>query len=237
MILEKSEFQRIFSKSGFSLSDEQFEKFSTYSSLLVEWNEKINLTAITDPYGISVKHFEDSVLPLKMLEIPENSSLIDVGTGAGFPSVPMKIIRPDLKITLLDGLNKRVNFLKELCAELSIKADFIHGRAEELGKQAQFREKFDFATARAVASLSELCEYCLPFVSLGGSLIALKGSTGKEEALSAENAAALLGGGPAKISEYSLENGDRRTLIVIKKLSQTSLKYPRNKGQMTKKPL
>ncbi len=235
MILSKSETDKIFGKYGLSLSDKQYERLDKYAELLVEWNEKINLTAITDPEGITVKHFFDSIYPFTLFELPQNSSIIDVGTGAGFPSCPLKIYRDDLKITLLDSLNKRINFLGQLSEHIGLGADCIHGRAEELGKNPQYREKFDCATARAVANLTELCEYCLPFVKVGGYFAALKGSGGEEELKDAKSAIKTLGGKVEDTFEYRLPMGDGRTLILIKKSENTPEKYPRNKGQMNKK--
>lgn len=237
MLIEKSSFIEMFKSNGLDISDEQYEKFLTYSDMLVEWNNKCNLTAILDPEGISIKHFFDSVYPFTFLDIPENAKIIDVGTGAGFPSVPLKIVREDLKLTLLDSLNKRINFLNELSSSLNAGAVCIHGRAEEAGQNSEFREKFDIATARAVASLPVLCEYCLPFVKIGGIFVSLKGSNGLEEVESAKSAISILGGEISEMKSYSLPNGDGRTLVVIKKISHTPAKYPRNKGQMTKKPL
>lgn len=235
MILSKSETDKIFGKYGLSLSDKQYERLDKYAELLVEWNEKINLTAITDPEGITVKHFFDSIYPFTLFELPQNSSIIDVGTGAGFPSCPLKIYRGDLKITLLDSLNKRINFLGQLSEHIGLGADCIHGRAEELGKNPQYREKFDCATARAVANLTELCEYCLPFVKVGGYFAALKGSGGEEELKDAKSAIKTLGGKVEDTFEYRLPMGDGRTLILIKKIENTPEKYPRNKGKMNKK--
>lgn len=237
MLIEKSSFIEMFKSNGLDISDEQYEKFLTYSDMLVEWNNKCNLTAILDPEGISIKHFFDSVYPFTFLDIPENAKIIDVGTGAGFPSVPLKIVREDLKLTLLDSLNKRINFLNELSSSLNAGAVCIHGRAEEAGQNSEFREKFDIATARAVASLPVLCEYCLPFVKIGGIFVSLRGSNGLEEVESAKSAISILGGEISEMKSYSLPNGDGRTLVVIKKISHTPAKYPRNKGQMTKKPL
>nr|MDE5741897.1 16S rRNA (guanine(527)-N(7))-methyltransferase RsmG [Oscillospiraceae bacterium] len=168
MITEYPEFAEIFNKENLSVSMEQYERFKKYSELLVEWNKKMNLTAITDKYGIAVKHFLDSVLPLKFLDIPEGASLIDVGTGAGFPGLPLKIIRPDINLTLLDSLNKRVNFLSEVCKALDLDVVCIHARAEELGRNENFRGQYDFSAARAVAAMPVLTEYCLPYVKVGG---------------------------------------------------------------------
>jgi len=237
VILEKNEFIKIFSDTGIAVSDEQFEKFSTYSEMLVEKNKVCNLTAILDPYGISVKHFLDSIFPFEKIDFPANAKIIDVGTGAGFPAIPLKIMNNNLNITLLDSLNKRINFLKDISDSLKLNATCVHGRAEEMGQKSDFREKFDVATARAVASLPELCEYCLPFVKVGGIFVSLKGSNGLEEVENAKNAISVLGGSLIASESYTLPNGDGRTLVVIKKISQTLIKYPRNKGQMTKKPL
>ncbi len=237
MILEKQEFLSLFSDNGMSISDAQYDKLSAYSKLLVEWNERCNLTAILDPYGISVKHFFDSIYPFISLEIPDGAKIIDVGTGAGFPAIPLKIIKEGIEITLLDSLNKRVNFLKKVSDTLELNADCVHARAEEAGQLSQYREKFDVATARAVAALPELCEYCLPFVKVGGIFVSLKGSNGLEEVEKATGAISILGGKLIKSESYKLPNGDGRTLVVVKKISQSPLKYPRNKGQMTKKPL
>lgn len=237
MLINKTDFKALFAKGEMSVSDTQYEKLKKYSELLVEWNEKINLTAITDPEGIALKHFYDSVYPFTMLELPENASVIDVGTGAGFPSCPLKVIRNDIKLTLLDSLNKRIKFLQEVSDSLELNAKCVHGRAEELGKDPDYREQFDLACARAVANLTELCEYCLPFVKLGGRFVALKGSNGLEELEEAKNAIKILGGSIEKAIEYSLPNGDGRVLISIKKSAHTPEKYPRNKGQMKKKRL
>ncbi|WP_294406248.1 16S rRNA (guanine(527)-N(7))-methyltransferase RsmG [uncultured Ruminococcus sp.] len=237
MMLSKAQTDEIFGKYGIELTDEQYSRLAVYSDLLVEWNEKINLTAITDSEGITVKHFFDSIYPFTLFELKEGSSLIDVGTGAGFPSCPLKIYRDDIKLTLLDSLNKRVNFLKELSEKAQLDAQCIHGRAEEAGRNADLREQFDCACARAVANLTELSEYCLPFVKKGGIFAALKGSGGEEELEEARNAIKILGGKVEKAEKYSLPNGDGRTLIIIRKVASTPPKYPRNKGQMKKRPL
>jgi len=228
----------IFKECDIELTTQQMEKFETYAKLLVEWNEKINLTAITEPDEISEKHFLDSVLPFYMWNsVKEGAKIIDVGTGAGFPSCPLKVMKNDLQLTLLDSLNKRINFLSTLSDELSLDAKCVHGRAEEMGNNTEFREKYDIATARAVANLRDLCEYCMPFVKVGGHFVALKGQSGLDEVKDAENAIKILGGVVEKTIEYNLPNGDGRVLVVIKKTSHTPAKYPRNKGQMKKKPL
>ena len=162
------------------LSTQAAEQLDTYAQLLVEWNGKMNLTAITDPQGIVFKHFVDSLLLLKAVELPQGSSLIDVGAGAGFPSMPVKIVRPDLAVTMLDSLQKRLTFLEEVSRQLELDCTFIHARAEDGGREKKLRERFDFATARAVAHLRELAEYCLPYVKVGGYFVALKGPGAQE---------------------------------------------------------
>ena len=231
----KTKLREIFAKENLTLSDIQIENFKTYAEMLVEWNEKINLTAITDDEGIAEKHFLDSVLPLTKLDVPRGTSLIDVGTGAGFPAIPMKIFREDIEITLLDSLNKRINFLSEVSDKLGLLADCIHSRAEDGGKNPELREKFDIATARAVAPLPVLCEYCLPFVKVGGKFLALKGPN--ENAEDAEKAIEILGGKICSTWNYSLPSGDNRRLIVIEKVKETPKKYPRDAGKIKKSPL
>ena len=227
----------VFNKEQIELSKEQADKFNVYSDFLVSYNEKVNLTAITDEKEIAVKHFLDSVMPLKLLEIKENTSLIDVGTGAGFPSVPMKIIREDLDICLLDSLNKRLVFLKELCEKLSIQPKLVHKRAEEAGNASELREKFDYATSRAVASLAALAEYCLPLVKVGGYMIALKGPDCDEEIKEAEKAVRVLGGGNLQKFCYQLPDGSGRTLVVIEKIFPTVKKFPRQRVKIHQNPI
>lgn len=236
-MIDKKNFTEELERLEVSVSDRQFEKFDKYAEMLVSYNEKVNLTALTSPEDIAEKHFIDSILPFLHFSPKEGASVIDVGTGAGFPSCPLKIVREDIALTLVDSLNKRVNFLNMLSQNLSLDAKCIHARAEELGKDLDYREKFDIATARAVANLPMLCEYCLPFVKVGGYFAALKGSRGADEAKEAYTAIKTLGGKLQEVYEYSLPSGDNRTLIIIKKISQTPPKYPRNKGMMTKKPL
>ena len=224
----------LFKKYELDLPSEVYDKLEIYADFLVKYNENVNLTAITDGREIFVKHFLDSILLLKYVDIPSNSSIIDVGTGAGFPSVPMKIYCSDLKITLLDSLNKRINFLQQLCEMTQIDAEFIHGRAEDYAKESQYREKFDFSCARAVANLSVLSEYCIPFVKIGGYFLSMKGPN---EIIDESNKAVELLGGKIKSDiQYSLEN-DTRRIIAVEKISQTPTKYPRNSSQIKKKPL
>lgn len=237
-MLDLNLLKRLFNDVNIPVGDEELSRFETYAQLLVEWNEKINLTAITLPDEVCEKHFFDSVAPFYMWGgLKEGAKIIDVGTGAGFPSCPLKIVKNDISLTLLDSLNKRINFLNTLSDSVGLEAECVHGRAEEFGNNADFREKFDIATARAVANLRDLCEYCMPFVKVGGYFVALKGQSGLQEVTEAKNAIKTLGGRVEKSYEYSLPNGDGRVLVVIKKISATPSKYPRNKGQMKKKPL
>lgn len=235
MITEYPEFAEIFNSESLPVSEEQYGQFKKYAELLVEWNQKMNLTAITDRHGIAVKHFLDSVLPLKFLDIPDGASLIDVGTGAGFPGIPLKIMRPDIKLTLLDSLNKRVNFLSEVCKAIDFDAPCIHARAEELGRDKNYRERYDFSAARAVAAMPVLTEYCLPYVKVGGTFAALKGRN--ENYRDSESAIKILGGEISDVTEYALPDGDGRTLICVRKIKETPPKYPRNSGQISKKTL
>lgn len=225
---------REFKKYGLELNKNSYEKLEIYCDFLIEYNNYVNLTAITNPVDILYKHFIDSILLAEYGEISDEISLIDVGTGAGFPSVPLKIFMPEIKITLLDSLNKRIEFLKKLCNKLEIEAEFIHGRAEDISKMTEYREKFDVSCARAVANLSVLSELCLPFVSVGGRFIAMKGPN--EDIASAFGAIEILGGTVSRETNYDLEN-EKRRIIQIKKISHTTTKYPRNSSQIKKKPL
>jgi 16S rRNA (guanine527-N7)-methyltransferase len=222
---------------GIAVTPEQEEKFRVYARMLVEWNEKVNLTAVTDPKGIAAKHFLDSILILKYAEIPFGETVVDIGTGAGFPGVPLKIMRPDLKLTLLDGLNKRLVFLAELTKELGISAEVTHARAEEAARQKQYRMKFGFATARAVAAMPVLCEYCLPFLKNGGVFAAMKGPDAAEEMESAQKAVSLLGCETVKAETYSLPAGDGRTLFLIRRNAPLPEEYPRHGSKIAKNPL
>lgn len=225
------------SEYGISVTPEQEEKFRSYARLLVEWNEKINLTAVTDPEGIAAKHFLDSILILKYADIPQGESVIDIGTGAGFPGIPLKIMRPDLKLTLLDGLNKRLIFLAELLKELGLSAELVHARAEEAARQKKHRMKYGFASARAVASLPVLCEYCLPFLKNGGVFAAMKGPDAEAEWKSAEKAVQLLGCRLEKTESYALPAGDGRSLFLICRAGPLPALYPRHGSKIAKQPL
>ena len=232
--MEKIEYiLKEFSKCNIALSQEQGEKLLKLYNFLVEYNEKVNLTAITDFEEVVVKHFVDSILPFSKLNIDKGASFIDVGTGAGFPSIPLLIYRPDLEGTLLEALNKRCVFLEAACELVGVKAKVVHGRAEDYAKDN--REQFDIATARAVAAMPVLCEYCLPYVKAGGRFVALKSVN--ENYDESENAIKILGGKTEQILDYEITNGDSRRLFVIKKISQTPTKYPRNPSMIKKKPL
>lgn len=225
---------------GAALSAADAARLATYAELLLSWNEKINLTAITDPAEVAVKHFADSLTLLPLL--PAGAfSLIDVGTGAGFPGVPLAVCRPDASLTLLDSLAKRLTFLEAVCEALRLPARRIHARAEEGGRQAALREQFDVATARAVAALPALCEYCLPFVKVGGVFLAMKGPDGEREAAEAANAVSLLGGRIREIRPVTLPpvNGEcaARRIVVIDKVSPTPAAYPRTGVKIAKAPL
>lgn len=222
---------------GITVTQSMAEQFQVYLELLTEWNQKMNLTALKEPEEIAEKHFLDSILILKFLKIPQGAKLIDVGTGAGFPGVPLKILRPDLRLTLMDGLNKRLIFLKELLRELSLQAELVHLRAEEGGKKPEYREQFDVATARAVARLPVLCEYCLPFLKKGGVFAAMKGPEAQKELDSAEHAVRLLGCETVSSASYELPGGDGRSLVLIRRRVPTPPAYPRHGAKISKEPL
>ena len=225
-------------KAGFPLYDSQVLQFNRYAELLLSWNEKMNLTAITEPDEIISKHFADSLYGLPYLSAGDR--IIDVGTGAGFPGIPLKIARPDLSLTLLDSLNKRLTFLQEVVSSLKLSdVKTVHARAEEGAKKpSPLREQFDAATARAVANLGVLAEYCLPYVKVGGVFLAYKGGEVEDEAKNAKNAIATLGGELSEIAKYTLPDTDiTHSVVVIKKIKPTADIYPRQNGKITKKPL
>ena len=222
-----------FSKCGIKISDSQAEKFVKLYEFLVEYNENVNLTAITGFEDVVIKHFVDSVLPFTMIDLKKNSTFIDVGTGAGFPSIPLMIYRNDLTGTLLEALAKRCVYLEKACKLVGIEANIVHGRAEDYAKEK--REFFDIATARAVAGMPVLCEYCIPYVKTGGMFVALKSVN--EDLFQSDNAVKVLGGRAVKSEDYEITNGDSRRLFVIEKIAHTPTKYPRNPAMIKKKPL
>ncbi len=233
----KREFEKYLEKMSISLNKEQYDQFYAYMVLLIEWNEKINLTAITEPQEIILKHFVDSLTIAKYIE--EGKTIIDMGTGAGFPGIPLKIYRNDVKVVLADSLNKRIKFLNEVIEKLQLKnIETIHCRAEELGKNKEYREKFDYATSRAVANLSTLSEYLLPFVKLNGSGIFMKTMEIDEELENAKKAIKILGGRIEKVDKFEIPESDLgRSIIIVKKEKQTPSKYPRKPGTPAKEPL
>lgn len=222
---------------GINLDEKALERFDLYAKLLVEWNEKINLTAITEPEEIVIKHFLDCLTVFSKVEIKEGAKIIDVGTGAGFPGLVMLIARPDLKMTLMDSLNKRLNVIKDILEKLELTAEVVHSRAEDGGQNKAYREKYDFSTARAVSNLRDLTEYCLPFVKVGGSFIAMKAAKAEEEISAAQKAIKTLGGTVSEKHTFELEDAGERNIILIKKISSTPAKFPRPSAKIAKNPL
>lgn len=224
-------------ENDIEISELQLSQFEKYASMLKEWNEKMNLTAITDDEGIAVKHFIDSISILKFTDFDNEKKVIDIGTGAGFPGIPLKIMKPEIKLTLLDSLNKRLIFLNEVCKELNITAELIHSRAEDAARNKDYREQFDIAVSRAVANLPALCEYCLPYVKSGGNFISMKGPDGENEIAAAKNAFNILGGKVENSFSITLPDNSSRTIINIIKVNPTSDKYPRRGTKINKNPL
>lgn len=223
----------VFDSAGISVTDRQAEQLRMLYEFMVEYNKNVNLTSITEFEDVIVKHFVDSVLPFTMLGLDTSDSFIDVGTGAGFPSLPLLIMFPSLKGTLCDSLGKRCTYLELACKHIGVNAEIIHARGEELARKR--RERYDLTTARAVAALPILTELCLPFVRVGGGFAALKSVN--EDASAASSAIAKLGGNTEKCVDYTLPNGDKRRLIVVRKISQTPTQYPRSFANISKKPL
>ena len=221
------------------LSHNQKDSFILYKELLKEWNQKINITSITEDVEIDIKHFLDSLTPIETNLINGKKSLIDIGTGGGFPGVPLKIYNEELEVTLLDSLNKRIIFLNEVIKELGLKnINAIHGRAEELGRKGEYREQYDICISRAVASLDTLLEYCMPFVKKGGHFISMKGPEVDEELKDSQRAINLLGGKLIDTKIFTLPESDiRHSLIIIEKIRETPTKYPRAGGKPKSKPL
>ncbi|MBR0427882.1 MAG: 16S rRNA (guanine(527)-N(7))-methyltransferase RsmG [Clostridia bacterium] len=233
----KNKMMELSKKIDVQLNDEQIIKFYKYMNLLLDWNEKINLTAITEINDVILKHFIDSMTVLKYIE--KEKSIIDVGTGAGFPGIPIAIMDKTKRITLLDSLNKRINFLNEVSHELNINnIETIHGRAEELGQNKKYREIYDIAVSRAVANMTTLSEYLIPFVKVGGICICMKGPDIQQEMEQAKFAIKELGGEILNIEEFVLPDSDiERNIAIIKKIKQTPSKYPRKSGMPSKMPI
>ncbi|HGD7044840.1 TPA: 16S rRNA (guanine(527)-N(7))-methyltransferase RsmG [Streptococcus agalactiae] len=232
-------FYQVLIEHGITLTDKQKKQFETYFRLLVEWNEKINLTAITDKEEVYLKHFYDSIVPILQGYIDNSPlSILDIGAGAGFPSIPMKILYPEIDITIIDSLNKRINFLNILANKLELSGvHFFHGRAEDFGQDKVFRAKFDIVTARAVARMQVLAELTIPFLKVNGRLIALKAAAAEEELISAEKALKTLFSQVTVNKNYKLPNGDDRNITIVSKKKETPNKYPRKAGTPNKKPL
>lgn len=225
-------------KFGIELNNDIIKKLNMYGNLLLEWNEKINLTAIKEPTEVLYKHFYDCILFFKNVNVEKCASIIDVGTGAGFPGMVLKIVRPDLKVTLLDSLNKRITFLNDVINKLELKdITAVHSRAEEGGKNKLYREQYDIACARAVAAMPTLLEYCTPYVKIGGQFIAMKGPSVAEEVALCENAIKVLGMSKPTIICENLRENESRAFVLFKKISQTPSKYPRNPSNISKQPL
>ena len=235
----KEELAKAAAEYGISLSDRQMEQYNRYFELLVEWNEKINLTAITEPKEVAIKHMIDSITAYDENLFKDGITVIDVGTGAGFPGLPLKIFCPEIKLTLMDSLNKRIKFLQTVVEELGLKdVECVHARAEEGARNKKYRESFDIAVSRAVARLPILCEYCLPFVKKGGHFIALKGMQYNDEADEAAKAIKVMGGSKTEIRPVKLpELDDKRAVITITKTMPTPKAYPRKAGTPTKNPI
>lgn len=234
-----SQFEKDLLTFGVQLSDKQINQFLKYYELLVEWNGFMNLTAITEYDEVMKKHFVDSLSLIKAFDVSKQKTVIDVGTGAGFPGLALKIAYPSLKVTLLDSLNKRINFLNEVISQLGLTGiEAIHGRAEDYAKQGKLREEFDLCVSRAVANLSTLSEYCLPYVKVGGEFISYKSEKMEEEMSLAKKAISILGGKFEKCEEFYLPESDiYRNLVVIKKIKDTPKKYPRKAGLPSKEPI
>ena len=239
--MELKEFEEIFNtyinELKIDIEKEQVEQFYNYMKLLLEWNEKMNLTAITEPKEVIIKHFVDSLTIAKY--IPQGATLVDMGTGAGFPGIPLKIYRKDIKITLVDSLNKRIKFLDEVIEQLNLEdIETIHARAEEFGRNSKYRERFDVATSRAVANLATLSEYLVPLVKVKGKCICMKGPDIEEETQNGKKAIKILGGNISKVDSFELPNTDiKRTILIVDKVEKTPSKYPRKPGMPAKEPI
>lgn len=236
-MISKNLLKTLCSDAGIVLDETALERFDAYAELLVYWNEKINLTAITEPDEIVYKHFLDSLILLKYVDFPKEAKVIDVGTGAGFPGLALLIAKPSLVITLMDSTKKKLNVIEDILQKLNLSANLVHMRAEEAGKLPDFREQYDIATARAVTNLRDLSEICLPFVKVDGFFTPLKGAGAKEELNGAEKAIQILGGTVTGTEFFSLPNCGDRAVIYVKKISQTPPKYPRASAQIAKKPI
>lgn len=237
--MSNDKLQQGLTEIGVHASKEAVEKLELLKALLIEWNEKINLTAITEPAEVDIKHFIDSATCLSTGYIKDGARVIDVGTGAGFPGVPVKVLNESLEITLLDSLNKRIKYLQDVSEKLGLKGvTLVHSRAEDGGSNKAYREKYDIALSRAVAAMNVLCEYCLPFVKVGGYFICQKGPSYKEELENAQRAIEILGGRLKEVKGYQLPGSDiTHYIIIVEKIRETPTKYPRKAGKPAAEPL
>lgn len=237
--MDNSKFIKELDTLGIHLSDIQQEQFDRYYELLIEWNRVMNLTGITAYEEVNLKHFTDSLTIVRINNMKNVFTLIDIGTGAGFPGIPIKIAFPHIKVVLLDSLNKRIKFLNEVVEKLNLdNVETLHGRAEDYAKKAEYREQFDMCVSRAVANLSTLGEYCIPFVKKGGCFVSYKSADSDEEINQSEKAISILGGKISKIDKFMLPGSDMgRALVVIEKDKNTPQKYPRKAGVPSKEPL
>ncbi len=237
MYLNKSLLYTSLEKFNISLDEDAFIRLDRFAETLFETNKSFNLTAITESDDMTVKHFADCLALFHYVNIPKGAKIIDVGTGAGFPGLVLKLARPDIEMTFLDSTRKKLGFIEQVLAENEVEGEILHMRAEEAGNLSKYREKYDFSTARAVASLSVLSEYCLPFVKCGGTFVSMKSADSSDEIKNAENAISLLGGKISEDNVFNLVENTPRRIIMIKKISQTPTKYPRPSAQISKKPL
>ncbi len=237
MLINKELLRSNAASLGVELNDEALNRFDTLAQLLIEQNKTMNLTAITDPDEVVIKHFADSVSLFSAVKPDENAKILDLGTGAGFPGIPLLITRPDICLTMVDSTAKKLRYVADTVEKLGLEAEVLHARAEEAGKSPEYREQYDIVCSRAVAALNVLSEFCLPFVRVGGIFVAMKSAKAEEEIAAAKKAIGILGGKIVDKKTFTLSDGGERTLIIIKKISQTSPKYPRVSAQISKKPL
>lgn len=236
-MLNKALFYETIKSFDINVDDSTFARLDKYAEMLIETNKSFNLTAIKEPDDVTVKHFADCLAIFKYVDIPENAKIIDVGTGAGFPGLVMKLFRPDIQMTFLDSTKKKLGFIENVLNECGVSGEILHMRAEEAAQLSKYRENFDFATARAVAALPVLSEYCLPFVKIGGTFISMKSAESNEEISEGKKAISILGGNIQENIVFDLVENMPRRIIKIKKNSQTPTKYPRPSAQISKKPI
>ena len=237
MLINKDLLKNNAATLGIELGEEEVSRFDMLAERLIEQNKTMNLTAITEPDEVVIKHFVDSISLLSAVTPEEGAKVLDLGTGAGFPGIPLLICRPDIKLTMVDSTAKKLRYVASTVEALGLNAETLHSRAEEAGKQPEYREQYDIVCSRAVAALNLLCEYCLPFVKVGGVFAAMKSAKADEEIDLAKNALKTLGGKIVDKKTFTLSDGGERTIIIIKKVSQIPPKYPRPSAQIAKKPL